>query len=207
MILAPPNGLPPLAERRRARCSRMLLACFQLRCSAMFRRPSRLFFSRARRRKICSSTTRANSRQLARDAWAFLAVRKPGEPKVRFDFRRVRRRPAQIDLGDRDRQRRHAVPGRLGDGRADRARHRRPAGRASDLCGRARRRRQAHGAAAEARADSQGRLAAKASSTSTSSASTTRRSATRSRTRWSRCWPTCASACATGSRCWRASTR
>ena len=35
------------------------------------------------------------------------------------------RRPPEVDLGDRDRQRRHAVPGRFGDGRTDRARPRR----------------------------------------------------------------------------------
>ena len=62
----------------------------------------------------------------------------------------LRRTPAaaggerlKVDLGDRDRQRRHAVPGRLGDGRTGRARPRRAAGRASDLRGRARRGRQA----------------------------------------------------------------
>ena len=49
---------------------------------------------------------------------------------------------AQVGLGDRDRQRRHAVPGRLGDGRARRAPAQRAAGGASGVR-RAARRRQA----------------------------------------------------------------
>ena len=63
---------------------------------------------------------------------------------------RVAGRSSQDDLGHRDRQRRHAVPGRLGDGRACRARPRRPPGRASDRCGRARQGRQAQSAPQEA---------------------------------------------------------
>ncbi len=49
-----------------------------------------------------------------------------------------RRSPAQERLHHRTRQRRHAVPGRFGHGRADRAGSRRPTPGASRLCRRAR---------------------------------------------------------------------
>ena len=57
-----------------------------------------------------------------------------GAAKLRFEA--DRRRGAR-DLGAGDRQRRHAVPGRFGDGRAQRAGRRHRSGRASGLPGRA----------------------------------------------------------------------
>ncbi len=67
----------------------------------------------------------------------------PGTPKIRCETRDARPpRRAQVGLGDRDRQRRHAVPGRLGDGRTRRPPARRAAGGASGVR-RAARRRQA----------------------------------------------------------------
>ena len=116
------------------------------------------------------------------------------------DAARLRR--AQVDLGDRDRQRRHAVPGRLGDGRARRAPARGPAGGASDLRRDARRR--------QARRARRGRrrppARAKASSISMSSRSRTMPRATDIVARAARpCSPTCGWRCRTGARCWRAS--
>ena len=110
---------------------------------------------------------------LAREAWAFLAVRQPGAPKIRFESPPAGRRPAEVDLGDRDRQRRHAVPGRFGDGRIDRARPRRAPGRASGAGRDARPADRQACRAPERGARPRAASCAKASSTSMSSASTT----------------------------------
>ena len=75
---------------------------------------------------------------LAESAWAFLAERTPGAPKLRIATPAGGQRAAAPHLGDRDRQRRHAVPARLGDGRAGGARRRGAAGRASGVHGHAR---------------------------------------------------------------------
>ena len=66
--------------------------------------------------------------------------RKPGAAEVRFESRPGADRRGRIERGvdHRDRQRRHAVPARLGPRRADRAGARRPPRGASDLRGGAR---------------------------------------------------------------------
>ena len=60
--------------------------------------------------------------ELAEAGWQFLQERKAGAPKIRFEFAAGSdgrgARPVRLD--HRDRQRRHAVPARLGDGRAHR---------------------------------------------------------------------------------------
>ena len=130
--------------------------------------------SGARRRRTSCATGRKNSRASPSSPGRCSQERKPGAPKIRFE-------PARGEAerrGARDRQRRHAVPGRFGDGRAHRTRARHPPGGASDLHGRARRETGKLNAFREARDKGDGR--AKASSTSMSSASTMRRRAPRS---------------------------
>ena len=145
---------------------------------------------------------------LAREAWAFLATRKPGAPKIRFEPPHgVRRRASQVDLGDRDRQRRHAVPGRFGDGRIDRARPRRPPGRPSDPRGRARRKTGKLTAPPAEAGSSEGRDARELHPRPRRAHRRRRSAAPRSCRRWSRCWPRSGSACRTGGRWSAASTR
>ena len=103
-----------------------------------------LLFGRAAPEDLVALSTRAELAALAREAWTFFGTRKPGAPKIRFESPDASRGDRLEDhLGDRDRQRRHAVPGQLGDGRAERARARRPPRRASDPGRRARQGRQA----------------------------------------------------------------
>ena len=91
--------------------------------------------------RICCATRRAMSRPLPRPPGRFLAIRKPGATKVRCSppaaARCAGERLKRFVPGDR--QRRHAVPGRLGDGRARRARRGHPPRRPSGVRGRARR--------------------------------------------------------------------
>ena len=147
-------------------------------------------------------------RRWPREAWAFLARAQARRAENPLRIARCRgRRASQVDLGDRDRQRRHAVPGRFGDGRTDRARPRRRAW--SRIRSSAVERDKAGKLTApptEARRATRTRRA-RASSISMSSASTTRRAAPRSCRRWSRCWPRCGAACRTGGRCSAASAR
>ena len=113
---------------------------------------------------------------------------RPARQRSRFARRMAERSTAVLE----DRQRRHAVPGRLGAGRAGRARRRCPASWCIRSFGRARRRGQARRPSRRAR--QRRRRSAKASSTSISAASTTRTRAPPSCARSSACSPTCASA-------------
>ena len=143
---------------------------------------------------------------LAEAAWLFLrtAQARHAQDPVRVAHGPDRRRARQGGLDHRDRQRRHAVPARLGDGRTDRAGARCPPRAASDLHGGARphrradrlprrgpggRRRDARELHPHPRRARRGRGARRPRSS--------RRSA--------RCSTTCACACRTGGRCWRAS--
>ena len=119
--------------------------------------------------------------ELAEAAWQFLAQRKPGAPKIRFESRagpigaeRIST-VSVIEIVNDD------MPFLLDSvhGRADRARRRRPPRAASDLRGGARPDRRARRASA-ARRPAAGAARARASSRSMSSASRTRRARPRS---------------------------
>ena len=127
-----------------------------------------------------------------------------GAPHIACAGRNARA-AAQGDIGARSRQRRHAVPGRLGDGGARRPWPRRSSRGASDFFGGARRGGQvAFIRARGAGCARQGR--ARASSKFTSHASTRKRDGARSRRPSKRRSPMSASACRTGEPCstgWR----
>ena len=139
--------------------------------------------------------------------WQFGAQRAPGTPEgARAQPDAWPRTAGPRAIGDRDRQRRHAVPGGLGDDGDQPPGPDAAPDRASDLRGRARCQRPA-ASIAPARAKRPtppreswmhievDRLV----------------DAAAARRRWwpasSACWPTCARRSTTGSRCWRACTR
>ena len=85
-------------------------------------------------RRTWCATARGSRRRLRSGPTISWLSARPGAPKIRCEtvtlaaFRR-----SQVDVGGRDRQRRHAVPGRFGDGRDCRAPARRAPGRASGV--------------------------------------------------------------------------
>ena len=151
------------------------------------------------RRLRARRTCRARARSLR-----VLCRTQAGQPEdSRHQSRRTRQMAAQQGHHrHRDRQRRHAVPGRFGDGGIDRPGGRDPAGRASDLhrvafaIGHAGRKSFPRGTRA---------VRAKASSTFTSSASTTKQRARRSSRSLSARLRMSAPPHPTGGRCWRGS--
>ena len=82
MILAPPNGLPSSRAKRSAK-----LALFSTLLSTMLGDVPATFaavlFARTAPEDLLVYEAKELA-HLAREAWAFLAVREPGEPKIRF---------------------------------------------------------------------------------------------------------------------------
>ena len=199
---------PSSARRGRARSSR---ACSTLRSTLLGDVPATFAGSAVwphRAGRPAGLSAPRSSPTLAREAWAFLAERKPGAPKIRFES-------PPASAGDRLKSISvieivnddmpflvDSVMGELTERGLDVRLVAHPIFAVErDADGKL------AGAAGRTRGDGDRRRCAKASSTSMSSASTTTRSATRSCRRSSRCWPTCGSACRTGGRCWRASAR
>ena len=140
---------------------------------------------------------------LAERAYDFIAERAPGTPKIRCETV-----PLAVSgdrkaiFGDRDRQRRYAVPGRFGDGRDCRSPSRRAAGRASDVR-RAARRQQAGRAR---QLPTPPKASARALSIFILRRSPTMRRATNSCARCKPCSARCGWQCRTGAPCSTAST-